>query len=198
MKKSLVVLLVVGLVIVALIVSLVKSYNNMVAMEEGVTAQWSQVENVYQSRMDKTNNLVKIVEASANFEKSTLTEVVNARAKATSVNVDPTKLTAESIQQFKQAQDAFGQTLGKLLVVVEKYPELKSTENFREFQAQYEGMENRIAVERRKFSETAQSFNTYIRKFPKNIIAGMFNFEKKAYFEAEKSAQKAPEINFQN
>jgi len=196
MRKGLIAIIVVVVLVFIIFLWIQGTYNTMVTKNEIVTKQWSQVENVYQSRMDKTKNLLKIVEGSANFEKSTLTEVVNARARATSVNVDPTKLTPESIQQFQKAQDAFGQTLGKLMVVVERYPELKSTENFKEFQSQYEGMENRIAVERKRFNETVADFNILIKRFPGNMFAKMFGFNEKGYFQAAEGANKAPDIEF--
>lgn len=196
MKKSLVILLIVGLFIVALIGSLVKSYNKMVTMEEGVSAQWSQVENVYQRRADLIPNLVNTVKGYASHERETLEAVINARAKATQVTVDPSKLDAASIQNFQNAQSGLSSALSRLMVVMEQYPDLKANQNFIELQAQLEGTENRIAVERRNFNESAQVFNTYIRRFPQNIISGMFNFEKKAYFEAEQEAKKAPVVNF--
>jgi LemA protein len=196
MKKSLIVLLIVGLLIIALIGSLVKSYNKMVTMEEGVKSQWSQVENVYQRRSDLIPNLVNTVKGYASHERETLEAVINARAKATQVTVDPSKLDAASIQNFQDAQSGLSSALGRLMVVMEQYPNLKANENFIALQAQLEGTENRIAVERRNFNESAQTFNTYIRRFPQNIISGMFNFEKKAYFEAEKGAEKAPVVNF--
>lgn len=171
-------------------------YNSMVEKQEAVTAQWSQVENVYQRRADLIPNLVSTVKGYADFEQETLTAVIEARAKATSVNVDPSKLDASSIQQFQAAQDGLSSALSKLMVVVERYPELKANQNFLELQSQLEGTENRIAVERKKFNEAAQDYNTYIRKFPNNVIAGMFDFEKKEYFEADKGAETAPKVEF--
>jgi len=171
-------------------------YNSMVEKQEAVTAQWSQVENVYQRRADLIPNLVSTVKGYADFEQETLTAVIEARAKATSVNVDASKLDASSIQQFQAAQDGLSSALSKLMVVVERYPELKANQNFLELQSQLEGTENRIAVERKKFNETAQDYNTYIRKFPNNMIAGMFDFEKKEYFEADKGAETAPKVEF--
>ena len=171
-------------------------YNSMVEKQEAVTAQWSQVENVYQRRADLIPNLVSTVKGYADFEQETLTAVIEARAKATSVNVDPSKLDASSIQQFQAAQDGLSSALSKLMVVVERYPELKANQNFLELQSQLEGTENRIAVERKKFNEAAQDYNTYIRKFPNNMIAGMFDFEKKEYFEADKGAETAPKVEF--
>ncbi|MEI6275895.1 MAG: LemA family protein [Prolixibacteraceae bacterium] len=170
--------------------------NKMVAMDEEVQSSWSQVENVYQRRADLIPNLVNTVKGYAAHESETLTAVVEARAKATSVNIDPTKLNAESIQQFQQAQSGLSSALGRLMVVVEKYPDLKANENFLALQTQLEGTENRITVERQKFNQSAQAFNTYIRLFPQTIIASMRNFEKKAYFEAEKGAEKAPKVDF--
>lgn len=171
-------------------------YNSMVSKEEAVTAQWSQVENVYQRRADLIPNLVSTVKGYANFEQETLTAVVEARSKATSVTVDPSKLDAEGIKNFQAAQDQLSGALSRLMVVVEKYPDLKANENFLQLQAQLEGTENRISVERKKFNEVVQEYNTYIRKFPNNLIAGMFDFDKKAYFEADQGAEKAPKVEF--
>ncbi|MBP9151330.1 MAG: LemA family protein [Flavobacteriales bacterium] len=171
-------------------------YNTMVEKQEAVTAQWSQVENVYQRRADLIPNLVSTVKGYADFEQETLTGVIEARAKATSVTVDPSKLDASSIQKFQAAQDGLSSALSKLMVVVERYPDLKANQNFLELQSQLEGTENRIAVERKKFNETAQDYNTYIRKFPNNMIAGMFDFEKKEYFEADAGAATAPKVEF--
>ncbi len=196
MKKSVIILLVIALIVVALIGSVTKSYNKMVSMDESVSSQWSQVENVYQRRADLIPNLVNTVKGYASHERETLEAVINARAKATSVTVDPSKLDAASIQNFQEAQSGLSSALGKLMVVMEQYPDLKANQNFLELQAQLEGTENRITVERMKFNDSAKSFNTYIRKFPQNIISGMFSFEKKAYFEAEKGSEKAPEVKF--
>ncbi len=196
MKKTWIILAVVVLLGVVIYSSVKGTYNTMVTMDEGVTASWAQVENVYQRRADLIPNLVNTVKGYAAHEQSTLEGVIEARAKATSVNINPENLTAESLQQFQNAQTGLSSALSKLMVVVERYPDLKANQNFLDLQAQLEGTENRIAVERRKFNESAQSFNTYIRKFPKNIYANIFGFEKKAYFEAEKGAEKAPEVNF--
>lgn len=171
-------------------------YNTMVEKQEAVTAQWSQVENVYQRRADLIPNLVATVKGYADFEQETLTAVIEARAKATSVTVDPSKLDANSIQQFQAAQDGLSSALARLMVVVERYPDLKANQNFLQLQSQLEGTENRIAVERRKYNETAQAYNTYIRKFPNNFIAGMFDFEKSEYFEADEGAEEAPKVEF--
>ena len=171
-------------------------YNSMVEKQEAVTAQWSQVENVYQRRADLIPNLVATVKGYAEHEEGTLTAVIEARSKATSVNIDPSNLDASSIQQFQAAQDGLSSALSKLMVVVERYPDLKANQNFLELQSQLEGTENRISVERKKFNEAAQDYNTYIRKFPNNMIAGMFDFEKSEYFEADEGAEKAPKVEF--
>ena len=196
MKKTWIILAVVAVLLLLAYSSVKNSYNSMVTMEEGVTAQWSQVENVYQRRTDLIPNLVNTVKGYADFEKETLTQVIEARAKATQVTVDPTKLDAQSIQKFQEAQTGLSSALGRLMVVMEKYPDLKANQGFLDLQAQLEGTENRITVERQKFNESAQGYNTLIRRFPKNLFAGMFGFEKKAYFEAEKGAEKAPEVTF--
>ena len=172
------------------------TYNNMVAKGEGVDAQWSQVENVYQRRADLIPNLVNTVKGYATHEKETLEGVVEARAKATSVNIDASNLTPQSMQAFQQAQDGLSGALSKLMVVVEKYPDLKANENFLDLQAQLEGTENRIAVERKKFNETVRVYNTYIKTFPNNIFAGMFGFAQKPYFKAAQGSEKAPEVQF--
>lgn len=184
---------------VAVIVAVLFSscgYNKMVSMDEQVTSQWAQVQNVYQRRADLIPNLVNTVKGYAEHEKETLEGVIEARSKATSINIDPTKLTPEAIQQFNQAQDGLSSALSRLMVVVERYPDLKANQNFLDLQAQLEGTENRITVERQKFNETTQQYNAYIRKFPQIIYAGWFGFEKKSYFEAQAGAEKAPEVQF--
>ena len=171
-------------------------YNKMVEMDEQVTSQWAQVENVYQRRADLIPNLVNTVKGYAAHERETLEGVIEARSKATSVNIDPKNLTPETIQQFNQAQDGLSSALSRLMVVVERYPDLKANQNFLDLQAQLEGTENRITVERQKFNQTTQTYNAYIRKFPQVIYAGWFDFEKKTYFEAQQGAEKAPEVQF--
>ena len=170
------------------------TYNSMVKKEEGVTAQWQQVEVAYQARMDKTKNLLEIVKGAADFEKSTLMEVIEARSKATSIQLSVDDLTEENIAKFQKAQDALGQSLGRLMAIAESYPSLKAVDAFRDFQAQYEGMENRIATQRSRFNEVTQDFNTTIRRFPGNVYAGIFGFQKKAYFKASEGAADAPDI----
>lgn len=186
----------VALVILGFILWGTKVYNNMVTMQEGVTSQWGNVETQYQRRADLIPNFVNTVKGAANFEQETLTRVIEARAKATQVTIDPTKMTAENLQQFQQAQGELSSALSRLMVVVEKYPELKATQNFRDLQVELEGTENRISVERRKFNEVAQSFNTYIKRFPQNFLSGMFGFSAKPYFESMEGAEKAPEVKF--
>ncbi len=171
-------------------------YNQMVSFDEAVSAQWAQVENSYQRRADLIPNLVNTVKGYADFEKETLTGVIEARAKATSVQLNADNLDAASLQNFQAAQDGLSSALARLMVVVERYPDLKANQNFLELQAQLEGTENRIAVERRKFNESTRQYNTYIRKFPKNIVASIFSFDKKAYFEAEESAKEVPTVEF--
>lgn len=196
MKKSIIVIGILGLLILWLVFSAIGSYNSMVAKDEAVTGQWAQVENVYQRRADLIPNLVNTVKGYAAHEKETLEGVVNARAKATSTTINADNLDAASLQKFQAAQDGLSSALSRLMVVVEKYPDLKANQNFLELQAQLEGTENRIANERMKFNETAKDFNTYIRKFPKNIYAGMFGFEKRAYFESTEGADVAPTVEF--
>jgi LemA protein len=179
--------------------------NNLVNLEEGVKSQWSQVENTYQRRYDLIPNLVRTVQGAANFERSTLEAVVNARARVGQVaaptggmpgaGLDPTANPA-AFKQFEDAQNALGGALSRLLVVVERYPELKANQNFLELQAELAGTENRIAVERRRYNEVAQTFNSAVRRFPANIIAGMTGFKPKEYFRSTAGAEKAPEVNF--
>lgn len=196
MKKGLIAALVVVALIALVAIRVTKIYNGMVTMQESVTSQWGNVQTAYQRRADLIPNLVNTVKGAANFEQTTLTQVIEARAKATSVTIDPTKMTAENLQQFQQAQGQLSSALSRLMVVVEQYPELKATQNYRDLQVALEGTENRISVERRKFNEVAQGYNVYIRKFPQNIIAGMFGFQSKPYFEAAQGAEKAPEVKF--
>lgn len=171
-------------------------YNTLVNLEENVKGKWAQVENAYQRRADLVPNLVNTVKGAANFEQETLTQVIEARAQATAITVDPENLTPEAIAQFQQSQDALSQSLGRLLVSVERYPELKANQNFLELQAQLEGTENRISTERRAFNEATQEYNSAVRRFPNNIMAGMFGFEQKGYFTAEAGANQAPEVQF--
>ena len=171
-------------------------YNSMVEKQEAVEGQWAQVQNVYQRRMDLIPNLVETVKGVANFEKGTLEAVIQARAEATKTTINASDLTPEKVAQFQKAQEGLTGALSKFMSIVENYPDLKANQNFSELQAQLEGTENRITVERMKFNETVQEYNTYIRKFPNNMTAGMFGFEKKGYFEATAGADKAPTVKF--
>lgn len=195
-NKTWIIVGVIALIVIILYSSIKGSYNTMVTNDEAVTKQWGNVENVYQRRLDLIPNLVNTVKGYAAHEQETFTKVIEARAKATQVNINPQNMNAESMKQFQAAQGELSSALSKLMVVVEQYPDLKANQNFLDLQAQLEGTENRIAVERRKFNEVAQDYNTYIRKFPKNIWASIFGFEKKNYFEAEAGAEKAPEVKF--
>jgi len=185
-----------GLIVLGIITWGTKVYNNMINLQEGVTSQWGNVETQYQRRADLVPNFVNTVKGAAAFEQETLTRVIEARAKATQVTLDPTNMTAENMQQFQAAQGELSSALSRLMVVVEKYPELKATQNFRDLQVALEGTENRISTERRKFNETAQAFNIFIKRFPQNIIAGMFGFTARPYFESMEGAEKAPEVKF--
>lgn len=185
--------------IVAIVMALSLSscnYNTLVEKQEAVESAWSQVENVYQRRADLIPNLVNTVKGYAAHEQETLEGVIEARSKATQITVSADDLTEENIKRFQAAQGELQQALGKLLAITENYPDLKANENFRDLQAQLEGTENRITVERQKFNETVKDYNTSIRKFPTNIYAGWFGFEKKGYFEAQSGTEKAPEVKF--
>lgn len=170
--------------------------NNAIQYEEEAETAWSDVENAYQRRTDLIPNLVKTVEGAADFERGTLKDVVDARAKATSVNVDPSNLDDESIAQFEEAQSELSGALSRLLVSVERYPDLKATQNFRELQSQLEGTENRINVARDRFNEAVKHYNTYVRKFPQNIFMNMLGFNKMKRFEADEGAETAPDVDF--
>src|SRR5580704_10232667 len=193
-----------GLVVILLVVVFVAglffwgAYNRLVTLDQEVNKRWGDVQTVYQRRADLIPNLVNTVAGAANFEKSTLTEVTNARASVGRVQLDPTKAPTDAAQleQFQAAQGQLSNALSRLLVVVENYPELKANQNFLTLQAQLEGTENRISVERNKFNEVVQSFNTQVRSFPTNLIAGMFGFAPRPYFTAQPGAEKAPTVNF--
>lgn len=196
MSKIVKTLLVLAGIVLVLAGFLMKPYNQMVQKDETCSKAWANVENAYQRRMDLIPNLAKTVQGAADYERGTLEAVIEARSKATSVQVDPSNLTEESLAKFQAAQDQLSSALSRLMVVVERYPELKANQNFLELQSELEGTENRIAVERNKYNETVGEYNTYIRRFPNNIIAGLFNFDKKGYFKAAEGADKAPEVDF--
>jgi LemA protein len=195
-KKSWIIIGVLVLLAIIMYTSIKGTYNNMVTMDESVSSQWAQVENVYQRRADLIPNLVATVKGYADFEQKTLTDVIEARSKATSITIDPTNLNEASMQQFQAAQDGLSSALSRLMVVVERYPDLKANLGFLDLQTQLERSENRITVERMNFNTKAQEYNSFIRSFPKNIYASLFGFEKKAYFKAQEGAEKAPEVKF--
>ena len=190
MKKSIIIILA---VVAILVIWAVSVYNGLVTMDENVSGQWANVETQYQRRADLIPNLVNTVKGYASHEKETLEGVVEARSKATQIKVDAEGLTPEKLAEYQKAQGAVTSALGKLLAITENYPDLKANQNFLELQAQLEGTEN---VARKNFNDAAQSYNTNIRRFPKNIFAGMFGFDKKAYFEAEEGSEKAPKVEF--
>lgn len=171
-------------------------YNTMVQKDDTVDTAWANVQNAYQRRADLIPNLVNTVKGAANFEQETLTRVIEARAKATSVQLSGDDLTPENIERFQQAQGELGGALSRLLVSVEQYPELRANQNFLELQAQLEGTENRIAVERRNFNQAVQDYNTTVRSFPNNLMAGIYGFERKGHFQADPGAQNAPTVQF--
>lgn len=188
-----------GIIIAVLVLVLIwgiSAYNQLVGSEESVSKAWSQVENVYQRRLDLIPNLIKTVQGAADYEKSTLQAVIEARSKASSIQLNAENMSQEQLQAFTQAQDELGSAISRLMLTVERYPELKANQNFLELQSQLEGTENRITVERQKYNQVVGNFNTQVRRFPKNIIAGMFGFEKKAYFEASAGAEQAPAVDF--
>jgi LemA protein len=195
-KKSWIIIAVIVLLAIVLYTSIKGTYNKMVTLDESVTSQWAQVENVYQRRADLIPNLVGTVKGYAEHERETFEAVTLARSKATGVTIDPTNLNEASMQQFQAAQDQLSSALSRLLVVVEKYPDLKANQNFLDLQTQLERTENRITVERMNFNTKAQEYNSFIRSFPKNIYASLFGFEKKVYFKAQEGSEKAPEVKF--
>ena len=198
MKKWIPILVVLGIIAVA-VMALAGKYNKMVDLDEAVDSQWGNVENVYQRRADLIPNLVETVKGYASHERETLEAVIKARAEATKMSAELTPETLNDpqlMQKFQAVQGELSSALGRLMVVIEKYPELKANEGFRDLQVQLEGTENRIAVERRRFNEQAQEFNTVIRRFPANMVAGMFGFSKRAYFEAAEGSEAAPKVEF--
>ena len=187
---------IVAAVVVLLVVFSVKKYNNMVSMDESVQNAWSQVETQYQRRADLIPQLVNVVKGAADYERKTLEAVIEARSKATSIQLSADELTEENLAKFQKAQDQLSSALSNLMAIREAYPELKANENFRDLQVQLEGSENRIAVARKDFNEAVKEYNAYIRRFPANIFAGMFGFDKKAYFKSAEGAENAPEVEF--
>ena len=196
LSKGSITLITIGIVILILIGGTLTTYNGLVSKDEAASTAWSNLQAQYQRRADLVPNLVNTVKGYAKHESETFENVVAARAKATQLSVDADNLTPERARQILQAQGDLSTALGKLMAISESYPELKASENFSELQAQLEGTENRITVERQKFNETAKAYNTEVRKFPANIIAGMFGFERKPYFEAKEGADEAPKVEF--
>jgi LemA protein len=195
MKRSTIILIVVVLFLGIAGMNGCSSYNNMVGMEETVNGAWSEVENQYQRRLDLIPNIVATVQAEAEFEKGTLEAVINARASATKVTMNVDQLTPENIQKYQEAQQAVSSALARLLVVAESYPTLQTNASFKNLQVDLEGTENRIATARMRFNESVQTYNTSIRKFPRKIWAGLFDFDQKGYFESDEGADKAPDVN---
>lgn len=195
-KKGLTTIIIIAAIVLVIYLWFKSGYNAMVEKQETVQASWAQVENVYQRRADLIPNLVATVKGYAQHEQGTLTAVIEARSKATGITIDPSNITPEQLAQFQEAQDQLSGALSRLLVSIERYPDLKANENFLSLQAQLEGTENRITVERQKFNETAKDYNQYIRKFPRNLIASMFDFEKVGYFKAQAGADTAPKVEF--
>lgn len=196
MKKLLIPIAIIAVVGIFIYTKAVGTYNQFVQKEEVINGQWAEVQTQYQRRADLIPNLVNTVKGYAEFEQETLTGVVEARAKATSIQIDPTNLTPEKLAEFQQAQDQLSGALSRLLVTVEKYPDLKANQNFLELQAQLEGTENRISVARRNFNESVQDYNSNLRTFPNNLFAGWYGFETKGYFEAAAGAENAPTVQF--
>lgn len=196
MKKGLITIGVIVLIGLILYSFFAGRYNTMVELQESIPKEWAQVESQYQRRADLIPNLVNTVKGYANFEQETLTRVIEARASATQVKIDPSNITPEQLQQFQQAQNGLSSALSRLLVVAENYPDLKANQNFLDLQAQLEGTENRIAVARNRFNEVVQPYNVYIKRFPNNTLAGMYGFTPKGYFEAAKGSENAPTVQF--
>lgn len=192
MKKWIIPVAIIGILVIWAIIS----YNGLVGVRAEARTAWSNVESAYQRRNDLIDNLVKTVQGAADFEKTTLNDVVQARAKATSVNIDPSNITPEKLAEFQQAQATTGSALSRLLVSVENYPQLRATEAFRDLQSQIEGTENRINVARDRYNEKASAYEVKTESFPSNIFAGLFGFEKMARFKSEEGAEKAPEVKF--
>lgn len=196
MKKSLITIIAIVAVIIVIGMWAAGAYNSMVTVQEKATTAWSNVQSTYQRRADLVPNLVETVKGYAAHEKETLEGVVNARSKATSVNIDPENMTPEKLKEFQQAQGELSTALGRLIAIQENYPDLKANENFKELQVQLEGTENRINEARNTFNAAVQEYNVTIRRFPKSLLAGMFGFDKMSKFEAEAGAEKAPQVKF--
>jgi LemA protein len=199
-KRAIAAIVVLAGLLLVVLLPMIGSYNRLVSSSEAVDSQWSQVENTYQRRADLIPNLVATVQGAADFERETLESITNARASVgrAQINADDLPDNPEAFQEFQQAQDSLSSALSRLLVVVEAYPELKATQAFRDLQVQLEGTENRIAVERRRYNQVAQEYNTRRQRFPTSMIAGLFGFDRKTYFESTPGSERPPEVNFDN
>lgn len=197
MKKGtlIAIAVIIGIIVIGILYG-ISSQNSMVGKEEGVSAQWANVQNAYQRRADLIPNLVSTVKGYATHEQSTLTEVIEARSRATQIQLSADQLTEENLKKYQETQGQLSAALGKLMMVQENYPDLKANQNFLNLQDELAGTENRISTERQKFNEKVNNYNGYIRRFPRSIFASIFGFEKKAYFEADQTAQSAPKVEF--
>ncbi len=197
MKKWLVPVLIIGAIVLGIYLLFAGKYNTAVDKQEQARKTWADVESSYQRRNDLIPSLVNTVRGAADFERSTITEVIEARSKATSINVDAENMSEAQMQQFQQAQSQVSSALSRLLVTVERYPELKATQNFQQLQSQLEGTENRINVARNRYNESVTEYNRYIRQFPNNVIVGMYGFDRMPVYEADAGAETAPEVEFE-
>lgn len=194
-KKTISLITIIGIIVIS-IIWMISKYNGLVKKDEACTQQWSKVESQYQRRLDLIPNLVNTVKGYAEHEQETFTQVIEARNQASQIKIDPNNMSQEAMDKFQQSQQTLKSSLDRLMVVVERYPDLKANQNFLELQSQLEGTENRIAVERQRFADVVNAYNSTIRRFPTNLIAGMFTFERKAYFESEAGAENAPKVEF--
>lgn len=194
-KKTISLITIIGIIVIS-IIWMISKYNGLVKKDEACTQQWSKVESQYQRRLDLIPNLVNTVKGYAEHEQETFTQVIEARNQASQIKINPNNMSQEAMDKFQQSQQTLKSSLDRLMVVVERYPDLKANQNFLELQSQLEGTENRIAVERQRFADVVNAYNSTIRRFPTNLIAGMFSFERKAYFESEAGAENAPKVEF--
>lgn len=194
-KKAISLITIIGIIVIS-IIWVVSKYNGLVKKDEACTQQWSKVESQYQRRLDLIPNLVNTVKGYTEHEQETFTQVIEARNQASQTKIDPNNMSQEAMDKFQQSQQTLKSSLDRLMVVVERYPDLKANQNFLELQSQLEGTENRIAVERQRFADVVNAYNSTIRRFPTNLIAGIFSFERKAYFESEAGAENAPKVEF--
>lgn len=194
-KKTISLITIIGIIVIS-IIWMISKYNGLVKKDEACTQQWSKVESQYQRRLDLIPNLVNTVKGYAEHEQETFTQVIEARNQASQIKIDPNNMSQEAMDKFQQSQQTLKSSLDRLMVVVERYPDLKANQNFLELQSQLEGTENRIAVKRQRFADVVNAYNSTIRRFPTNLIAGMFSFERKAYFESEAGAENAPKVEF--